>query len=115
MNMPSPRSARKTLLAGSIGNMLEWYDFALYGYFAPVFAVLFFPSEHPSISLLSAFGVFAVGFLARPLGAMLFGYWGDTVGRRETLAGRLFSWPSRPVASDCFRRLTPLGWLPRSR
>lgn len=77
---------KKTLLAGAIGNVLEWYDFALYGYFAPVLAALFFPSEHPSVSLLSAFGVFAIGFLARPLGALLFGYWGDTVGRREALA-----------------------------
>ncbi len=76
----------KTLLAGAIGNVLEWYDFALYGYFAPVLATLFFPSEQPSVSLLSAFGVFAIGFLARPLGALLFGYWGDTVGRRSALA-----------------------------
>ena len=76
----------KTLLAGAIGNVLEWYDFALYGYFASVLATLFFPSEQPSVSLLSAFGVFAIGFLARPLGALLFGYWGDTVGRRNALA-----------------------------
>jgi MFS transporter, MHS family, proline/betaine transporter len=86
MSTPPPRSVTKTLLAGAIGNVLEWYDFALYGYFAPVFAALFFPSEDPSVSLISAFGVFAIGFLARPLGALLFGYWGDTVGRRETLA-----------------------------
>jgi MHS family proline/betaine transporter-like MFS transporter len=79
-------SIKKTLLAGAIGNVLEWYDFALYGYFAPVFAVLFFPSAHPSLSLMTAFGVFAIGFLARPLGAVLFGYWGDTVGRRDALA-----------------------------
>ena len=72
-------------MAGAIGNALEWYDFALYGYFAPVFAAMFFPSERASVSLLSAFGVFAVGFLARPLGALLFGYIGDTVGRREAL------------------------------
>jgi MHS family proline/betaine transporter-like MFS transporter len=73
-------------MAGAIGNVLEWYDFALYGYFAPVFAATFFPSEQPSVSLLSAFGVFAIGFLARPLGALLFGYIGDTLGRREALA-----------------------------
>lgn len=75
----------KTLAAGAIGNVLEWYDFALYGYFAPVLAALFFPSEQPSVSLLSVLGVFAVGFLARPLGALLFGYWGDTAGRRSAL------------------------------
>src|SRR5713101_5484483 len=86
MSTPPPHSATKTLLAGAIGNVLEWYDFALYGYFAPVFATLFFPSEDPSVSLISAFGVFAIGFLARPLGAMLFGYWGDTLGRRNALA-----------------------------
>src|SRR6185295_10544385 len=80
------RITTKTLVAGSIGNALEWYDFALYGYFAPVIAVLFFPSDHPSVSLISVFGVFAVGFLARPLGALLFGYWGDTIGRRKALA-----------------------------
>ncbi|MDO9116422.1 MAG: MFS transporter [Nitrospira sp.] len=77
---------KRTLLAGAIGNVLEWYDFALYGYFAPVFAALFFPSDSASTSLIAAFGVFAVGFLARPLGALLFGYWGDTVGRRHALA-----------------------------
>lgn len=73
-------------MAGAVGNVLEWYDFALYGYFAPVFAAMFFPSEQPSVSLLSAFGIFAIGFLARPLGALFFGYVGDTVGRRDALA-----------------------------
>lgn len=77
---------KKTLVAGAIGNVLEWYDFALFGYFAPVLAALFFPSEHPSTSLISTFGVFAIGFLARPLGALFFGHWGDTVGRRPALA-----------------------------
>ncbi len=86
MSTPTTPVMKRTLLAGAVGNVLEWYDFALYGYFAPVFAVLFFPSDSPSISLISAFGVFAVGFLARPLGALLFGYWGDTVGRRNALA-----------------------------
>jgi len=84
--MDTRSSIKRTLLAGAIGNVLEWYDFALYGYFAPIFAVLFFPSEHPSLSLITAFGVFAIGFLARPLGAILFGYWGDTIGRRNALA-----------------------------
>lgn len=86
MNTSTARFDRRTLMAGAIGNALEWYDFALYGYFAPVFAAMFFPSDHPSVSLLFTFGVFAVGFLARPLGALLFGYVGDTVGRREALA-----------------------------
>ena len=89
MVTPTTSTTKRTLLAGAIGNVLEWYDFALYGYFAPVFAALFFPSNSPSMSLISAFGVFAVGFLARPLGAMLFGYWGDTLGRRNALASSI--------------------------
>ena len=86
MDATESRTLRRTVLAGAVGNVLEWYDFALFGYFAPVFSVLFFPSSNPSLSLIATFGVFAVGFLARPLGALLFGYWGDTRGRREALA-----------------------------
>jgi MFS transporter, MHS family, proline/betaine transporter len=86
ITMSTAPPIKRTLLAGAIGNVLEWYDFALYGYFAPVFAAQFFPSNSPSVSLISAFGVFAVGFLARPIGALLFGHWGDTLGRRNALA-----------------------------
>ena len=86
MESDGPKALRKTVLAGAIGNVLEWYDFALFGYFAPVLSRLFFPASDPSLSLIATFGVFAVGFLARPLGALLFGYWGDTKGRRAALA-----------------------------
>ncbi|OQW33385.1 MAG: hypothetical protein A4E19_02950 [Nitrospira sp. SG-bin1] len=86
MESRGPKALRKTVFAGAIGNVLEWYDFALFGYFAPVLSGLFFPASDPSLSLIATFGVFAVGFLARPLGALLFGYWGDTRGRRTALA-----------------------------
>ncbi len=81
-----PRARRNTVLAGAIGNVLEWYDFALFGYFAPILSVLFFPTSNPSLSLIATFSVFAVGFLARPLGALCFGHWGDTRGRRSALS-----------------------------
>ncbi len=81
-----PHALRRTVLAGAIGNVLEWYDFALFGYFAPILSVLFFPTSDPSLSLIATFSVFAVGFLARPLGALCFGYWGDTQGRRSALS-----------------------------
>lgn len=55
--MSTNYAGKNTLLAGAIGNVLEWYDFALYGYFAPVFAALFFPSDSPSVSLIAAFSV----------------------------------------------------------
>jgi len=77
---------RKTVIVAGIGNIMEWYDFALYGYFAPVLAHLFFPSEDPAVSLVSTFGVFATGFLMRPVGAAIFGHFGDRMGRRKALS-----------------------------
>ncbi|NPA52264.1 MAG: MHS family MFS transporter [Aquificae bacterium] len=76
----------KTISAGAIGNVLEWYDFALYGYLAPIIADLFFPSDNPTISLIKTFGVFAAGFFMRPLGSLIFGHIGDKFGRKQALA-----------------------------
>jgi MHS family proline/betaine transporter-like MFS transporter len=56
-----------------IGNGLEWYDFALYGYFAPTLGELFFPGSDPYVQLISTYGIFATGFLMRPVGGLLFG------------------------------------------
>ena len=82
---------RKVLVASSLGNILEWYDFALFGFFAPILAQLFFPSDDHLASLLSTFGVFAAGFLMRPLGGALFGHLGDTVGRKIAIAASVIS------------------------
>lgn len=76
---------KNVLLAGTFGNALEWYDFTIYAFLVPIFAPIFFPSQDPLISLLSTFGVFAVGFLVRPVGAVLFGYISDHKGRKQTL------------------------------
>jgi MHS family proline/betaine transporter-like MFS transporter len=73
------------VLAGIIGNVMEWYDFAIYGYFARTIGNLYFPSDNPTTSLLASFAVFAIGFLMRPLGAILFGHIGDRVGRGPAL------------------------------
>lgn len=67
------------------GNILEWYDFSIYGFFAYAIGENFFPSTNPSTSLLDAFGVFAAGFLMRPVGALVFGHIGDRYGRRSAL------------------------------
>jgi MFS transporter, MHS family, proline/betaine transporter len=77
---------KKAVAAAVIGNFVEWYDFAVYGYFATVIATLFFPSENRFVSLLSTFAVFGVAFLVRPLGALVIGSYGDRLGRRNTLA-----------------------------
>ena len=75
----------KVTAAGMIGNMLEWYDFAIYGYFAAQIGRHFFPQEDTVAQLLSTFGVFAVGYLMRPIGGVIVGHIGDTFGRRAAL------------------------------
>jgi MHS family proline/betaine transporter-like MFS transporter len=81
----APASTRKIIAAGAIGNVLEWYDFAVYGYFAAAIGRTFFPSEDKVAQVLAAFGIFAVGFLMRPVGGALIGYIGDRLGRRSAL------------------------------
>src|SRR5215472_12321436 len=78
-------SRRRLVIAGVVGNVLEWYDFSVYGFFAPAIGQNFFPSKSKSAELIAAFGVFAAGFLMRPLGALLFGYIGDHRGRERAL------------------------------
>jgi MHS family proline/betaine transporter-like MFS transporter len=74
-----------TMIAGVIGNLMEWYDFALYGYFASVLSKLFFPSGDPAAATLATWAVFAAGFVMRPIGSAIFGYIGDKWGRRRAL------------------------------
>jgi MHS family proline/betaine transporter-like MFS transporter len=82
---PAAPSLRANLLGGVVGNVLEWYDFAVYGYFAPVIASQFFPSRSRFASLLGAFGAFAGAYFMRPLGGALFGNLGDRLGRKTAL------------------------------
>ena len=77
--------SRRVRIASMVGNALEWYDFAIYGYFAATIGSQFFPDDDPAVSVIAAFGVFAIGFAARPIGAVLFGNYGDRVGRRRVL------------------------------
>ena len=79
------RHTPSTVIAGVVGNVMEWYDFALYGYFASVISQQFFPSDNQITSLLATYGVFAAGFLMRPIGALLFGYIGDRFSRSRVL------------------------------
>lgn len=76
--------ARNVALLSSLGAGLEYYDFIIYGMMAEQLSTLFFPSEAPWIALIKAFGVFAVGYLIRPFGGILFGLFGDTFGRKKT-------------------------------
>jgi len=79
------RSAAKSIVGGSIGNLIEWYDFHVYTTFSIYFAVSFFPRENRTIQLLSAAAIFAIGFLLRPVGSWLIGLYADRHGRRAGL------------------------------
>src|SRR5579884_3137080 len=84
------KQLRRAVIAGTVGTIIEAYDFLLYVQVAPlVFAKLYFPSSDPLVGTLQAFGIYAVGFISRPFGAALFGHYGDRIGRKVTLIATL--------------------------
>jgi MHS family proline/betaine transporter-like MFS transporter len=85
MNQPERRGTRRAVTAAVVGNVLEWYDFAIYAYMATVIARKFFPSGNEVTALLSTFAAFGVGFVVRPLGGILIGRLGDLKGRKPAL------------------------------
>ncbi len=81
---------RRAVIASTVGTAIEWYDFFLYSTVTGlVFAKLFFPHSDPWVGTLEAFGIYAVGFVARPIGAAIFGHYGDRIGRKSTLIATL--------------------------
>ena len=86
--MPAPKISlkdlRRVVIAAAVGNVIEWYDFYIFGSLASILAVKFFEKGHPVAAFLSTVALFSVGFLIRPLGAFLFGWLGDKVGRKYT-------------------------------
>lgn len=84
MAIQVPSDFRRVIVAASVGNIIEWYDFYIFGSLAAVLSVKFFEQSHPVAALLSTIALFTAGFLIRPLGAFLFGWIGDRVGRKYT-------------------------------
>ncbi|WP_116043420.1 MFS transporter [Amycolatopsis palatopharyngis] len=81
------RGTRRRVVAASfVGNFVEWFDYAVYGYLAATISTVFFPASDPTTGLLLTFGVFAISFLVRPLGGIVWGHIGDKVGRRAALS-----------------------------
>src|SRR5213595_3999796 len=81
---------RRAVIASTIGTAIEWYDFFLYSVVTGlVFSKLFFPHSDPWVGTLEAFAIYAVGFVARPVGAAIFGHFGDRIGRKSTLIATL--------------------------
>ena len=83
---------RKAVIAATVGTTIEWYDFFIYGTAAGlVFGKLYFPNEDPLTATLAAFGTYFIGFIGRPIGAALFGHYGDRIGRKATLIATLMA------------------------
>jgi len=79
------KSTIKSLISSSIGNILEWYEYTLYAYFATVISALFFPMDNEFVAMILTFATFAIGLAARPIGGIIFGYIGDRYSRKKTL------------------------------
>ncbi len=120
MGHPSPATAasagspsRRVVTAVSIGTVIEAYDLLLYGYFATIFAQLFFPASDPTAALLNTFAIFAVGFAARPLGGIVFGHVGDRLGRRTALAASILVMAGATLAIGLLPTYRSIGaWAP---
>lgn len=82
--LSATNSIRKVITASSVGTMIEWYDFYIFGSLAPIIATQFFPKENPTAAFLATLAAFGVGFVIRPFGAIVFGRLGDIVGRKYT-------------------------------
>jgi MFS family permease len=78
------KKLRKVIAASSVGTLIEWYDFYIFGSLSVVIATKFFPSDNPTAAFLSTLATFAAGFVVRPFGALFFGRLGDLIGRKYT-------------------------------
>lgn len=105
-------STRRILLASLIGTSVEFYDFYIYATAAAlVFGPLFFPAEDPGVQLLASYASFGLAFLARPLGAAVFGHFGDRLGRKSTLVASLMLMGGSTVAIAFLPSYAQIGWV----
>src|SRR5436190_3303954 len=83
--LPQQPPLHRVIIAATIGNVLEWFDFLVYGFFAVTIAEVFFPADNPTVSLLITFGTFGLAYVVRPLGAVIIGTYTDRAGRKAGL------------------------------
>jgi metabolite-proton symporter len=108
----TPASNRRILTASLVGTAVEFYDFYIYATAASlVFGPLFFPSDNPSAQLLAAYASFAVAFIARPIGALVFGHYGDRIGRKSTLVASLLLMGGSTLAIAFVPTYASIGWV----
>jgi MFS family permease len=104
------RQLRRALIASTVGTTIEWYDFLLYGTVsALVFGPLFFPKSDPLMGVLESFSIFFIGFVGRPIGAAIFGHWGDRIGRKATLIATLLITGIATFAVGCVPTYASIG------
>ena len=101
------RAGRRAIVTASVGNAFEWYDFTVYAFFAIYFAKVFFPGKDPTTQLLEAFLVFGVGFVVRPLGALVLGRYGDLAGRKSVLTLTIMLMAAGTRSSPSRRAMRP--------
>lgn len=107
----TPADRRRAISAGAIGNFIEWFDFIAYGSVAVFLAPLFFPSTDPLTSLLSVFAAFAVAFVARPLGGVIWGYIGDRWGRKAALSSGVLVMSGATACMGLLPTSETVGWV----
>src|SRR5215469_10467104 len=101
---------RRALIASTVGTTIEWYDFLLYGTVsALVFGPIFFPKSDPLMGVLESFSIFFIGFVGRPIGAAIFGHWGDRIGRKATLIATLLITGIATFAVGCVPSYASIG------
>lgn len=111
VNTHQVNTNKQLLTSCMIGNALEWYDFVIYGYFAVTFGVLFFPNADPLLQHLASWGVFWTGFLARPLGSIVFGYIGDKKSRKSALTLSIYLMAIPTALMGCLPTYEQVGLL----
>ena len=98
-------------LAGVLGNVLEWYDFALFGFFSDIIAQNFFPEDDAVDNLTKSFAIFGGAFLMRPIGGIIIGYVGDKYGRKTALTRSLFLMAIPTTAMGCLPTYQSIAWM----
>lgn len=112
-NLPSesPEYLRKVVIASAIGSFVEWYEFSIYGYLAVILGQVFFANTAPHLQLVASLGAFAVAFLARPLGGVLFGWIGDNIGRKTALSLSLWLMAAATFCIGLLPSYTQIGFI----